>query len=71
MLCAMKPHDWFWGLVEAVIWYCFIYYFLYVLKTDDVELWKASLVLLALVYVGTISCPWFRNTNAWKKLWGK
>lgn len=63
----MSAKNWFWAIVEAVIWYGFIYYLLYVLK-NPVDLWTASLVLLALGYAGAIACPWFRRTEAWEKL---
>ena len=63
----MKTEDWFWAGIEAVIWYFFIYYALFALKTD-VNLWNAALILLVLAYVGFIACPWFRETAAWKRL---
>ncbi len=63
----MKTKNLFWGVVEAVIWFTFIYYLLYAIK-NPVELWKASLILLVLMYLGMASCPWIRNSDAWKKM---
>ena len=66
----MKTSVWFWGVVEAIIWYGFIFYLLYALK-NPVELWSSSAVLLILAYLGTIACPWVRNTDAWQRMIGK
>ena len=66
----MKAQDWFWVVVEAIIWYGFFYYLLYAIQ-NSTTLWQSALVLLILVYLGIIACPWVRNTEAWKKMWGK
>ncbi len=66
----MKAKDWFWAIVEAVIWYVFFYYLLYAIK-NPVDLWQSALVLLVLVYLGMIACPWVHNTLAWKRMVGK
>ena len=66
----MKKNDLLSGILEAGIWYIFIYYFLYVLK-NSVELWLASLVLLALTYAGFFACPWFRHTDSWRQMMKK
>ena len=66
----MKTTDYFWAVVEAVCWYTFIYLTLYAIK-NPVDLYQYSLYLLVILYVGTVSCPWFRNTDAWQKLWKK
>ncbi|MFQ6119988.1 MAG: hypothetical protein ACE5KE_08895 [Methanosarcinales archaeon] len=66
----MNVKDWFLTGVEAVVWYGFIYYTLYSIK-NDVNLFVSALILLALAYIGTISCPWFRQTKAFKELFGK
>ncbi len=63
----MKTKNLFFGAVEGVIWFAFIYYLLYAIK-NPVELWQASLILLVLVYLGTISCPLVRSTDAWKRM---
>ena len=55
------------GIVEAVIWYFFLWYFLSVLKKDR-NLWVAALILLILAYLGFVTCPWIRETDAWKRL---
>lgn len=56
------------GLLEAVVWYFFLYYLLLTLKKPDRNLWIASAVLLALFYLGFILCPWVRHTPAWQGL---
>ncbi|NOY15238.1 MAG: hypothetical protein GXP43_03405 [bacterium] len=66
----MKAETWFWGIVEAVLWYGFIYYLLYSIK-NPVELWKSALVLMVLSYLAILACPWFRQTDAWKRLKGE
>ena len=63
----MKTKNWFLVIFEAIVWYGFVYYLLYSIK-NSVNLYISSLVLLTLIYVGTISCPWFRNTKAFKKI---
>ncbi|MEX0920119.1 MAG: hypothetical protein WDZ69_00880 [Candidatus Pacearchaeota archaeon] len=49
-------------IVSAVIWFFFIYYLLFSIKTD-IDLWLASLILLVLAYLGTLSCPWLHKFN--------
>jgi len=66
----MKTSLWFWGVVETVIWYGFIYFLLYVLK-NPVDLWFSSAVLLALAYLGTMACPWVHNSDAWRRMLGQ
>lgn len=66
----MKTSVWFWGAIETVIWYGFIYYLLYVLK-NPVDLWLSSAILLGLVYAGTMACPWVHNSEAWRRMTGK
>jgi len=66
----MKAKDWFWAIIEAVIWYGFIYYLLYAIK-NPVDLRQSALVLLVLAYVGTIACPWVRHTDAWRRMTGQ
>lgn len=66
----MKTGDFLRSILEAGIWYVFIYYLLYVLK-NPVELWQASLILLALMYAGVFVCPWVRYTASWRKMMGK
>ena len=63
----MNAKDWFLAGVEAVVWYVFIYYALYSIK-NPVNLFVSALILLVLAYIGTISCPWFRRTEAFKKM---
>jgi len=66
----MEAKDWFFAGIEVVVWYGFIYYGLYSIK-NPVNLFLSALVLLALAYIGTISCPWFRRTKAFKELFRK
>jgi len=63
----MNSKDWVLTIVEAVVWYVFILYTLYAIK-NPVDLYVGALVLLILAYIGTISCPWFRRTKAFKEL---
>ena len=63
----MDAKDWSLAVFEAIIWYGFIYYFLYSIK-NPVNLYVSALVLIVLIYIGTISCPWFRRTQAFKEL---
>lgn len=56
------------GLLEGVVWYFFIHYFLLTLKKPDRNLWIASAILLALFYLGFVLCPWVRHTPAWQGL---
>ena len=55
------------GAVEVVIWYFFIWYFLETLERDR-NLWVAALILLVLAYLGFVTCPWIRETEAWKQM---
>ncbi len=63
----MKTKDWVLAAIEAFLWYNFIYYFLYSIKTD-VDLSKNAFILLLLGYAASICCPWVRHTQAWKQL---
>ncbi|MFB6181579.1 MAG: hypothetical protein ABEJ24_01650 [Candidatus Magasanikbacteria bacterium] len=70
----MSTKDWLLSIVEAVLWFGFIYFWLYVIKHPTSQLpgdslVLSSLILLAIAYAAILSCPWFRNTQAWKKLW--
>lgn len=56
------------GLLEAVVWYFFIYYSLNTIKKPNRNLWIAAAVLLALFYLGFVLCPWIRHTPEWKEL---
>ncbi|MEK7543162.1 MAG: hypothetical protein AAB503_02565 [Patescibacteria group bacterium] len=66
----MKRGDLLRGVLEAGVWYVFIYYGLYVLK-NPVELWSAALILLALMYAGVLVCPWIHYTDGWRRMMGK
>ena len=44
-------------VVEAIIWFFFIYYLLFAIKSG-INLWIDSFVLLVLAYLGVLSCPW-------------
>lgn len=56
----MTQKEWLMAVVEAVLWYVFIYVLLYSLK-NEVNLYLASLVLLVVGYVATITCPWVQK----------
>lgn len=56
------------GLLEAVVWYFFIYYSLDTIRKPNRNLWLASAILIALFYLGFILCPWVRHTAAWRQL---
>jgi len=47
-------------LLEAIIWFFFVYYLLYSIKTPGINLWTSSLILLALGSAGIMACPWIR-----------
>jgi len=66
----MTSKNIFWAIVEALIWYIFIYYFLYTIK-NPVDIYSSSLILLAIMYVGMLANPWVRNTASWRKIIGK
>lgn len=59
-----------WFLAEAVVWYVFLYYFLFVIK-NDTNLWTSSVILVVLAYLGMYLCPWFRETDAYKRMMKK
>ena len=64
----MKAKNWFWTGIEAVLWYSFIYCLIYTIK-NPVNLFLSALVLLVLLYLAILACPWFRHTEAWKRMW--
>ncbi len=66
----MKQNDWILAGIEAVLWYCFIYYSLYSIK-HEVNLFQSSFILLVLVYVAICCCPLVRHSHAWAKMWEK
>jgi len=45
------------ALLDLVIWYVFIYYWLYTIRAEDVALWLNSLVLLGIMLLGLILIP--------------
>jgi len=63
----MKSMNKVFAVVEAILWYTFFYFFLYCVK-NEVNLFMSAFILVALVYGATISCPWFRSTDAWKRM---
>lgn len=66
----MKIKEWFLLIVEVASWFAFLYYFLYSIK-NPVDLIQSALVLLALMYIALIACPWIRNSCGWKSMWQK
>ncbi len=63
----MSTKNWFLAVIEAIVWFGFIYYLLYSIK-NPVNLWMSAVILLALFYIGTLLCPWFRQTKAFKDM---
>lgn len=63
----MSGKNWLWTAVEAILWYIFICFFIYVLE-NDINLYLAALVLLILAYAAAVACPWFRATESWKTI---
>ena len=55
------------GLLEAVLWYFFLWFGLDSIKKER-NPWLAAAVLLALGYAAFVACPWFRDTDAWERL---
>ncbi len=66
----MSTKNWFLAIIETVLWYAFIYYFLYSLK-NPVNLGQSAFILLVIGYLATLFCPWFQETDAWKRMWKK
>lgn len=66
----MKTTDWVRAIVEAVIWFFFIYYFLWSVR-NPVNLWESALILIVLAYAAALVCPWLRHTTAWRRMTGK
>jgi len=58
------------SVIEAILWYVFIYLFIYTIK-HEVNLFLMSFILLVLIYAASVSCPIMRNTDAWIRLFGK
>jgi len=52
--------DWVLAIVEAIIWYGFICYFLYSIK-NPVNIYQSALILLITAYVASMCCPWIRR----------
>lgn len=66
----MKTENWLWAVVEAGLWYGVIYYSLYSLK-NPVNLGLSALIIMGLSYLAVLVCPWFRQTDAWKRMRGE
>lgn len=66
----MSIKDWFFALIEAALWYVFLYYFLFSVK-NEVNLYQSAFVLLAIAYLASISCPLVRHSGAWLRTWKK
>ncbi|MAT68746.1 MAG: hypothetical protein CMJ58_04410 [Planctomycetaceae bacterium] len=56
------------GVLEAIVWYFFIWYLLTTLRAKERNLWLAALVLLLLAYAGFVLCPWLRHTELWQNI---
>ena len=66
----MKNSDWLRAILEAIAWFAFTYYFIFVIK-NPVEIWKAAAILVGLAYLAILICPWVRYTSGWRKMTGK
>lgn len=59
------------GLVEAALWYAFLYLLLDAILHKH-NLWLADLYLLVTAYLAFVACPCprnqVRNTRAWERL---
>lgn len=66
----MSTKDWLLALVEAALWYVFLYYFLFSVK-NEVNLYQSAFALLAIAYLASISCPLVRHSGAWRRAWRK
>ena len=57
------------AVVEAGIWLAFIGFGLYAVRSRIGPWWSAG-VLLALAYLGFVTCPMVRETGAWERVSG-
>jgi hypothetical protein len=65
----MKAKDVVLSIVDLIIWYFFAYYAVYLIQNPTLaNPWWAALVLLVLGALGTSLCPWFQNTDAWRRM---
>ncbi|MFH5805477.1 hypothetical protein [Alienimonas sp. DA493] len=55
------------GVLEAVLWYFFLWFALDSIKRGRPP-WLAAVILLALGYAAFVACPWVRDTDAWERL---
>lgn len=55
------------GLVEAALWYAFLYLLLDAIRHKRTP-WLAALYLLVTAYLAFVACPWVRDTRAWERL---
>ncbi len=57
------------GIVDLIVWYIFTYYIIYALQNLlTLNPWWAAFVLVILGAIGTVLCPWFQNTDGWRRL---
>ena len=63
----MSPIETLLTVMEAAVWLAFIWFALAVLRSTW-GLWWSSLVLLALAYLGFVTCPVVRETGAWQEV---
>jgi len=66
----MKTVNWFWSIVEIILWYGFFYYLLEAIKNSS-NLYVSALILTIIATAATLACPWFRNTDAWRRMMRK
>lgn len=63
----MRIRDMILLLVDGVVWYGFVYYWLFSIK-NPVALPAASLLLVILAAIGIGACPLVHKTQAWQQL---
>ncbi len=66
----MKLTDWFLSIIELVLWYGFFYHLLDAINNPS-NLYLSALILTIISTAAILICPWFRNTDAWKRMTGK
>jgi formate hydrogenlyase subunit 3/multisubunit Na+/H+ antiporter MnhD subunit len=56
------------SVIEAVIWYLALVVLLAYIRDPKRNIWATALLLLVLIYLGFVTCPWVRETEAWQQL---
>lgn len=56
------------SVIETVIWYFALVVLLGFIRNPKRNIWGTALLLLVLIYLGFVTCPWVRDTEAWQQL---